>query len=182
MHTIGLSRRHFLIAALFIPVMARADLYEDYVNSTSKKSFVAFLGRKGSSSTIGHAFVGVGVELNAGLHVFERFFGLYPKNGTLAGLKSSFGPQSGALDHTWSDLAWDTELRRFINDHQKTAVMAKFSEWSADAPKYSLIENGGVNCNGLVSAVATSIDLKLPNGAGSTRPWKFIELLKQLNP
>lgn len=177
-----LSRRHFLIAALGLPIAARAELYDDYINSTSRKSFVAFLGRKGSTSTIGHAFVCLGVELEAGLHVYERFFGLYPKDGALTGLKSSFSSQSGKIDQAWEDLAWDTELRRFISDHQKAAVMAHFTEWSAAPPKYSLTENGGINCNGLVSAVAKSVNLKVPGGSDSTRPWRFIELLKKLNP
>ncbi len=170
------------MALLAAPGVAWADLYDDFINSVSKKPFVSFLGRKGSTSTIGHAFVGVGVELDAGLLLFERFFGLYPKDGALAGLKSSFGPQSGKLDRTWDDLAWDTELRRFIDDNQKAAVLAHFNEWSATPPKYSLTGNGGMNCNGLVAAVAATVSLKVPGGAGSTRPWRYIEQLKELNP
>ena len=176
------SRRRLLLGSLSLPGIAWADLYDYYINSVSKRPFVSFLGRKGSSSTIGHAFVGVGVELDAGLLLYERFFGLYPKDGALEGIKSSFGPATGKIDRTWDDLAWDTELRRFIDDQQKSAVLVHFSVWSAAPPKYSLTGNGGINCNGLVSAVVKTVQLKVPDGAGATRPWKFIEALKDLNP
>lgn len=178
------SRRSLLGAciALGSPSVVHADLYDDYINSVSKKPFIAFLARSGSTSTIGHAFVGVGIELEAGLLVYERFFGLYPRDGALAGLKSVFSQQSGKLDRTWEDTVWDVELRRFVDANQKAEVMARFAEWSGSAPKYSLTENGGMNCNGLVGAIAKIAGLKVPGNAGSTRPWKYIAQLKALNP
>jgi len=177
------SRRKILVIGLLsFPSVVLADLYDDYINSVSKKPFVSFLARKGSTSSLGHAFVGVGVELDAGLLLFEKFFGLYPKDGALAGVKSSFGPQSGKIDRTWDDIAWDTELRRFIDEERKASVLQKFQEWNASPPQYSLIGNGGINCNGLVSAVAEAIELTVPSGAATTRPWKFIESLKEHNP
>lgn len=176
-------RRRFLALTLIAPgAAAWADLYDDYINSVSKKPFVAFLGRKATTSTIGHAFVGAGVELEAGLLLYERFFGLYPKDGNLAAVKSVFTKQSGKLDRTWDDLTWDTELRRFIDADHRSAVLALFTKWSAAAPSYSLTANNGMNCNSLVGDVAKSVKLNVPSGAGDTRPWKYIEALKTLNP
>ena len=178
-----LSRRHFCAGLLATPMLVRADdLYDDYINSTSKQPFVAFLGRKGSSDSVGHAFVGVGVQIDAGLRVYERLFGLYSLNDTTLGvIKSIFTPVSGRLDYTWKDVSWDTELRRSIDDDQKKAVLAKFDEWSSAAPQYSLLANGAKNCSALAGAVAGSVGMSVPAGAGSTRPWKYIEALKAAN-
>lgn len=163
-------------------IIARAgDLYDDYINSTSKQPFVAFLGRQGSSSTIGHAFVGVGVRLNATLLVYERFYGLYPNNGALAAVKSVFSPVSGKLDASWDDVSWDAELSRSVDANQKVKVLAQFDKWSSAAPQYSLVANGGINCNGLIADVARNLNMNVPGGAGTTRPWKFIEALKAAN-
>lgn len=158
-----------------------SDIYDDYVNSVSKQPFVAFLGREANLSTVGHAFVGIGVQLDTTLLVYERLFGLYPKDGTLAAVKSVFSSVSGKLDLSWSDIAWDTEIRRFIDDNQKAKVLSQFLKWSSDEPEYSLLSNSGINCNGLVGDVASSLDMKVPKGAGTTRPWKFIEALKLEN-
>lgn len=178
-----INRRNVLIlpaAALFSSV-SRADLYDDYINSTSKQPFVAFLGRVATPSTVGHAFISLGVRLDANVLVYERFFGLYPRDGSLAAVKSVFGPTSGKLDATWADVIWDTEFIQDVDDSQKTAALAQFEKWKSDAPEYSLTGNGGINCNGLVGDIARSLGLSVPNGAGTTRPWKFIEALKAAN-
>ncbi len=182
------NRRRILLALGATPFCAghslssRADdLYDDYINSTSKLPFVTFLGRQATLSTVGHAFVGVGVQLDATLLVYERFFGLYPKDGSLAAVKSVFGPTSGKLDATWADVSWDTEFRRYMDDSQKALVLAQFLKWSSDSPDYSLVGNGGINCNGFVADVARSIGMKVPDDAGTTRPWKFIVALKSIN-
>ena len=183
----GVHRRSFLVLSTFpwlgsVPRLVRAeDLYDDYINSTSKQPFVGFLARQGSGDSVGHAFVGVGVRLDATLLVYERLFGLYPKNGALAGIKSVFGPVSGKLDATWDDVSWDTELVRVIDAGQKEKVLAQFDKWSSAAPQYSLVANGGMNCNSLVGDVARSLGMKVPNGSGATRPWKFIDALKSAN-
>lgn len=157
------------------------DLYDDYINSTSKIPFVSFLGREGSLNSVGHAFIAVGVRLNATLIVYERFFGLYPENGSLAAVKSVFTPTSGKIDMTWADTSWDTEVNRTIDANQKTKVLAKFNEWNSAAPQYSLLAHGGLNCNGLIAEVARSIGMSAPPNAGSTRPWKYIKALEKLN-
>lgn len=176
------SRRSFCLTLIgYLPVIAWADLYDDYINSTSNRPFVSFQGRKGSVSTVGHAFVGVGVQLNATLRIYERFFGLYPDGDTLEALKSVFSPTSGRLDQTWSDITWDTELVKWVDDTQRKQVLTTFDDWSSSAPEYSLLGNGGLNCNGLLAEVATSVGLLVPDGAGTTRPWKFIEAIKSLN-
>lgn len=183
----GMHRRTFLALAA-VPLWGgfqqsafAADLYDLYLNSTSKEPFVAFLGREGSTSTVGHAFVGVGVRLDATLIVYERFYGLYPKDGALAAVKSVFTPVSGKLDATWGDVYWDTELNQPIDASQKLKVLAQFDKWSSAAPQYSLVGNGGINCNGLVGDVARSVGMKVPDGSGTTRPWKFIKALKSAN-
>ena len=164
-------------------MVARSDdLYDDYINSTSKQPFVAFLGRRGSSDSVGHAFVGVGVDLDAGLRVYLRLFGLYPKDDTTLGvIKSIFTPVSGKLDYTWKDVSWTTELRKSIDDGQLANVLAKFDEWSSDAPQYSLLANNAFNCSALVGQVAALVGLSVPAGAGSTRPWKYVEALRAAN-
>lgn len=183
-----LGRRQILLALGSAPFWLgrslqshASDLYDDYINSTSKEPFVAFLARQATLGTVGHAFVGVGVQLDSSLLVYERFFGLYPKDGSLAAVKSIFSPVSGKLDANWDDLSWDTELRRTINDSQKTQVLLQFQRWSSAAPEYSLAGNGGINCNGLIADVARALDMKVPGGAGTTRPWKFIEGLRSAN-
>lgn len=182
----SLKRRQLLMAG--VPLLwavhrsvHAADLYQDYLNSTSRQPFVSFLGRQGSVSTVGHAFVGVGVRLDATLIVYERLFGLYPKDGALAGLKSVFSPTSGKLDRDWADMAWDTELTRSIDATEKAKILAQFDKWKSSAPKYSLVGNGGANCNSLTGEVARSLGMKVPDSAGTTRPWKFIEALKAAN-
>ncbi len=181
-HTRMLARRSVLLSIAGIPVIARADLYDDYINSKSKQPFVAFLGRKGSTSTVGHSFVGTGVQIDSGLRVYERLFGLYPKDDSaIVGVKSAFSKTSGKLDYKWSDISWDTEIIRTVDEMTKKAVLAHFSAWSKDAPEFSVIANGGINCNVLTSLVAKTCSMKVPDGAGTTRPWKYIEALKDLN-
>ena len=91
-----LSRRAILAAVGSLGAStARADLYDDYINSTSKRPFVAFLARKGVP---GHAFVGVGVDLESGLRVYERFFGMYPDSaGKMSSVNLIFSKTSGRL-------------------------------------------------------------------------------------
>lgn len=157
-----------------------ADLYQDYLNSQSKLPFVSFQGRKGGFDTVGHAFIGIGVQIDAGLRVYERLFGLYPDGGTMKAVKSIFTPVSGKLDESWKDLAWDTEIITSIDDDQRKSVLDKFEEWKGSAPMYSLLANDAMNCSSLVAVVAASVGMAVPQGAGSTRPWIFIKALKEL--
>ena len=79
----GFSRRQFLRGLIVVPLFglwsgtATADLYDDYTNSVSRQPFVAFLARpsEGDVDKPGHAFVGIGVELDNGLTVYERLLG-----------------------------------------------------------------------------------------------------------
>lgn len=174
-----MNRRTFLIALGSISTVAHADLYDDYLNSNSKQPFIAFLGRKGVP---GHAFIGVGVELDNGLRVFERFFGLYPDSqGKLSSVKLIFGNATGKLDYTWSDMVWDTSYLKRITNEQRDSVIAQFLKWSQASPDYSLLGNGGKNCNMLAGDVAAEIQLKVPAGAANTLPWNFIDAIKKAN-
>ena len=65
---IQISRRALLLATGLTSFIgtARADLYDDYINSSSKVPFVAFLARSPSVDGPGHAYVGLGVEVDNG--------------------------------------------------------------------------------------------------------------------
>lgn len=184
MKLLSATRRRLQIAtglallATFSP-LAWADLYDDYINSASKRPFVTFLARSGVP---GHAFVAVGVELNAGLYVYERFFGFYPKDGgTLDQVKLVFSKTSGQLDYKWKDTSWTTSYRVFMNEAQRKDVFTIVNAWTGAAPKYSLTASGGKNCNVFAAEVAKAIGLKVPDGAGSTPPAVYIQKLQALN-
>lgn len=174
-----MNRRAFLGLLALAASNAHADLYDDYMNSTSKEPFVAFLARKGAP---GHAFVALGVRLNAGLKVYERFFGLYPDDtGKLASLKLVFGRTTGRLDYRWADTRWDVAFERSVSPEQMAQVKAQFARWSENTPTYALLGNGGKNCSMLVGDVARSIGMKVPDGAASSLPWDFVESLRNAN-
>ncbi|MNR31815.1 hypothetical protein D3C85_1493510 [compost metagenome] len=137
-----------------MPVVAWADLYNDYVNSTFRQPFVSFLGRKASTQSVGHAFVGVGVQWDANLRYYERLFGLYPDGGAFVALKSVITPTIGPLDLTWNDLGWDTEIIKSVDDDTHAKLLATLDKWKNSAPQYSLLGNDALNCNGLMAEVA----------------------------
>lgn len=175
------SRRQFLAlaAALLIPEVAIADLYGEYINSTSKQPFVAFLARKGVP---GHAFVGIGVRLEAGLTVYERFFGYYPAaSGKASEVKLVFGKVSGALDYKWKDTAWDEAYVVQVDDVRRASAIAVADKWKGADPKYNLVASGGKNCSTFASEVASAVGLMAPSGAGSMLPASYIEKLKKAN-
>lgn len=177
----NLSRRQLmgLTVAAVLAAEAKADLYDDYINSTSKQPFVAFLARKGVP---GHAFVGIGVKLEAGTFVYERFFGFYPLAGGKASeVKLVFGKVSGALDYKWKDTAWDEAYVVRVDDAQKTAALAVADRWKATDPKYNLFASGGANCSAFAAEVAVAVGLKAPQGAGGMLPAAYIEKLKKAN-
>jgi hypothetical protein len=158
----------------------RADLYDDYLNSTSKQPFVAFLARSG---TPGHAFVGVGVKLNAGLLVYERFFGYYPgASGAAEQAKLVLGRTTGALEHKWADTSWDVSFTFNIDDNQRKKALAVADKWKQSDPQYNLFAQGGKNCNSFAAEVATAVGLKAPPGPGTTLPPAYIQKLKDANP
>ena len=158
---------------------ARADPYDDYLNSKSKQPFVSFLGRRGAP---GHAFVAVGVKLEAGLIIYERFYGYYPAEGGKANVvKLAFSKVSGKLDHQWADTKWEEEYQVNISDEQREAALKAFDRWKANDPKYNLFASGGKNCSSFAAEVATAVGLKAPAGAGSNFPADYIVKLKAAN-
>lgn len=179
-----LNRRKFslLAVATIASSRASADLYDDYINSKSKQHFVAFLARKGVP---GHAFVATGVKLEAGLVVYERFFGYYPAgdkaDGKATTVKMVFSKTSGALEYKWSDTNWDVEYVANIDPDKKAAVLAVIDEWRKNDPKYNLFASGGKNCSAFASEVADTAGLKAPAGAGTTLPIDYIRQLKTAN-
>jgi hypothetical protein len=168
-----------LPALVFATSRANADLYEDYINSTSKQPFVLFLARKGVP---GHAFVGIGVQLNAGLIVHERFFGYYPSGGgKFAEAKLVFGKSSGALDYKWKDTKWDVTYRKDVDERTKQAAIAVADRWKSNDPKYNLLSLGGKNCSSFAAEVAKAVSLNVPAGAGAMLPIDYIDKLRQDN-
>lgn len=178
------TRRRSLVfgaAALGITVPVRADLYDDFINSTSKKPFIAFLARK--NAPVGHAFVGVGVRLKEDLKVFERFFGYYPDGqGKAITLKLIFSKTSGKLGQEFEDLSWTVSHEAFVTEEAKAEALAVADTWANNDPKYNLFANDGKNCNVFASEVAKSVGLKLPTESpGTTFPWVYIQKLKDAN-
>jgi hypothetical protein len=158
---------------------ALADLYDDYLNSPSKKPFVAFLARGGVP---GHAFVGLGVTLEAGLRVYERFYGYYPVGDDKAEVKKLvLGKTSGAIDHKWKDTSWEVSYIASIDNKARETVVSVLEQWKVDDPKYNLFASGGKNCSSLAGEVATAAGLKAPSGAGSMLPVDYIRKLKASN-
>ena len=176
-----MNRRDFLIGSgvvLWLP-SARADLYDDYINSTSKIPFVAFLARGGFP---GHAFVGIGVSLNAGLIVYERLFGYYPVGGDkVAEAKLVFGKTSGTLDYKWKDTDWSQNYRVSVDKAKHDAAIAVADQWLKNDPKYNLFAAGGKNCSSFAGEVARAVGLKVPEGAGTMLPIDYISRLRKAN-
>jgi hypothetical protein len=177
-----IRRRQFIVVMPFLvaaPCVARADLYEDYINSTSKLPFVAFLARGGFP---GHAFVGIGTQLEAGLIIYERFFGYYPTGeDKVAEAKLVFGKATGALDHKWKDTAWDVNYRIRVDDTKKKAALDVADKWKSNDPKYNLFGLGGKNCGSFAAEVAAAAGLKAPAGAGLMLPVDYIKRLRAAN-
>lgn len=176
-----LSRRDLLtmMGLASVAQSALADLYDDYLNSPSKKPFVAFLARSGVP---GHAFVGLGVSLEAGLRVYERFYGYYPAADDKAEVKKLvLGKTSGAIDYKWKDTSWEVSYIAAIDNQAREAVVSILERWKVDDPKYNLFASGGKNCSSLAGEVATAAGLKAPSGAGSMLPVDYIRKLKAAN-
>lgn len=145
---------------------------------------ISFLARKPAGSSLaGHAFVALVVEKDATLYVYEKLFGLYPReaDGALETIKALLGGNPGVLVAGWNDLAWDVEYRVRVTQEQYDKLNELYEAWKEDTPKYSLINAGGINCTKFVSEVARILNLKIPGGTATTFPWRWIEELKKSN-
>ena len=182
----SINRRGLLVAAsaCLVPMRAKADLYDDYINSVSRRPFASFLARTsdGALGKPGHSYCALGVELDNGLRVYERLFGYYPvgDNG-IQQIKAVFSKTSGNLASTIKDIAWKVEYRIPTTDLQRTAALAVYTKWSNNDPGYNLFANGGKNCSSFAAEVAAAVGLKVPPGAGSKFPVDFMSELKKLN-
>lgn len=186
-----MKRREFILYCapfIAVPVTTRplfADLYDDYNSSVSRKPFVSLLAREspGSIEKPGHAYIGVGVELDNGLLVYEKLLGYYPVDESTWGeVKASFSTASGALKSKIEDVAWDVEFRVNTDDTGHTKALAVADRWMASDPEYNLFANSGKNCSSFVSEIATALELKLPkDDPGTTWPVNYIKKLKALN-
>lgn len=181
------TRRSLLLAAgigIVAPSVARADLYDDYINSVSKQPFVAFLARQspGAITKPGHSYVGIGVELDNGLTVYERLLGYFPKDeSTFGQIKAVFSKVSGSLAAQMPDLVWTVEYRVKVNAIQRIAAIAVTEQWLSNDPKYNMFAQGGKNCSSFAAEVAASVGLKVPSGPGGKFPVTFMQELKQMN-
>ena len=181
-----LSRRAFVAfgAAIGFVSSARADLYDDYINSRSKRPFASFLARAsdGSLGKPGHSYVAIGVELDNAFRVYERILGYYPKNSdTFELLKAAFSRVTGDIRMELADVAWQVEYRVPLNEEKHKAALRVADTWMKNDPKYNLFANGGKNCSAFAAEVAQSIGLKVPSGAGSKFPMAFMTELRDLN-
>ena len=179
-------RRELMIGVLAssFPIAARADLYDDYINSVSRQPFISFFARTsdGSLGKPGHSFCAVGTELDNGERVYEQLFGYYPKSETLfEEVKAVFTRVSGDLTAKFKDTGWQVEYRVPINEAQHTAVLKVYEKWKSSDPGYNLFANGGKNCSSFAAEVAQSVGLKVPSGVGSTFPIDFMTKLRDLN-
>ncbi len=167
-----------------LPGVAVADLYDEYINSRSRQRFVAFLARTsdGRMGKPGHSYVGIGVELDNGLRVYERLFGYYPRSETtFEEVKSTFTRVSGDLRSQIRDVAWQVEYRVPVDDAKYRAALGVVQRWSANDPGYNLFANGGRNCSSFASEVAQAIGLRVPSGAGSKFPIDVMTEFRNLN-
>ncbi|WP_162596116.1 hypothetical protein [Methylobacterium sp. 17Sr1-1] len=179
-----LSRRALIAGGLLLPSRSMADLFDDYHNSVSKRLYVSFLARnsEGSLSKPGHSFVAVGTELDNGLRVYEKIFGYYVKNDNFfEEIKAVFSSTIGDITYKLSDVSWSVELYVPTDEAGHMAVIGVMNEWSKNDPKYQLFANGGKNCSVFAAEVARALGLKVPQGAGSKFPVRFISELRDMN-
>jgi hypothetical protein len=181
-----LSRRVIIWSSLvcFVLSPAKADLYDDYINSVSKKPFASFLARTSDNGLgkPGHSYVAIGVELDNGLRVYERVFGYYPKNETaFEEVKAIFTKVSGDIRSKIEDVSWKVEYRVPLDEAKHQAALKVIDKWRQNDPKYNLFANGGKNCSSFAAEVAQAVGLKVPAGAGSKFPINFMTELRNMN-
>jgi hypothetical protein len=176
-----ISRRLFLVSAssMIFPTVARADLYDDYINSRSKQPFVSFFARNDTAS--GHAFVSVGTELDNGLTVYEGIYGYYPASGDKKIMKFRSSDR-GIITFKENDYPSTIRYRKNVDDTKKRKALAVFDKWNNDDPRYNILAMGGKNCNSLAKEVAEAIGLKIPaDNPGLTFPADYITRLRTAN-
>lgn len=176
-----ISRRLFLLVPplVLLRTAAKADLYDDYINSRSRQPFVSFFARDDTST--GHAFVSVGTELDNGLTVYEGVYGYYPASFEKKIMKFR-GADRGIITFKENDYPSAIRYRKNVDDSKKAKALAIFDKWKSEDPKYNLLAYGGKNCNSLVKEVAQAIGVKIPaDNPGVTFPANYIRLMKEAN-
>ena len=169
----------FLIAISTTLASADPDLLDTYKNSSSKKPFVTFFAR--DDGLTGHAFVGIGVELDNGLLFYEGVYGYYPTSIGLSSVKALYKDQ-GVITFKFDDLVPSVTFRTTISESQKAKVLKVLDTWRAADPGYNLLAKGGANCSVLGREIAKEIGLKLPSeDPGLTLPASYIQSLKSVN-
>lgn len=179
-----LTRRTFVQGSAVLLVSsfsARADLYDDYINSVSKQPFVSFFAR--DDTLTGHAFVSLGTELDNGLTVYEGIFGYYPAGSGKMDIIKTFVGTKGIVTFKENDYPSKIRYRKDVDDATKEKAKVVLSVWTSDDPKYALFGNGGKNCNVLVKEIAEAMGLNTPSDSpSSTFPENYIRKLKEANP
>ena len=181
-----LTRRSAIAGALTLLSArdAHADLYDDYINSTSKLPFISFLARKSpnASGKPGHSFVAVGTDVDASLIFYHSIFGYYPSTiDAMTQIKAIFTRVKGVIKFDWADLTWDVAYKVRIDDPKRDAALAVVNKWNSSDPGYNLLANSGKNCSSFAAEIAQSIGLKVPSGAGSKLPLTYMTELRDLN-
>ena len=142
------------------------------------KHYVVFCARGGSPT--GHAFVAWGEESFSASSCGASAYGLYPKGGAAAVLKSIFGPVPGAI--VAEGLASKTSCRLIVQvdsaQFAKSEAIRKQKWNKALENKYELLVT---DCTTFAGDIATSVGLKTPERASNMLPESFLRALMQLN-
>ena len=177
-----LIRRLVLALAVTLSAVASvayADLYDDYINSRSRQSFVSFFAR--SDTVSGHAFVAVGTELDNGLTVYEGIYGYYPESGDKKFSKFR-GSDRGMITFKENDYPSSIRYRNNVYDTKNKAVLEVFKKLKSDDPRYNLLTIYGKSCNNLAKEIAGKLGLRIPTGeSGFIFPTNYITNLRDLN-
>lgn len=183
-----ISRRLFIIFSICAPLgnVARADLYDDYINSSSRRPFISFLARRSGEDADrgfpGHSYIAEGFEIDNGLKIYTRILGYYMQDESVKSLfKGVLSKTSGKLDQKLEDILWDVNFTVLVDEAQTKKAGAVIDKWMKEDPSYNLFASGGKNCSSFASEVAVAIGLKVPSNPGSKLPIKFMRELRDLN-
>jgi hypothetical protein len=179
-------RNFVLFFGLFFPwsLTYGGDTQELFPDSSpSWTPFVEFRGRGPAGvGHSGHAFVALGVEGN-GLRIYRAIGGFYPDTKTQTeAIRKLVAGVNGKVDYDFEDMHSDVYFRTTVTASQFYSVLFVMQQWNER--EYSLPSQ---NCVSLVTDVARTLDLKVPEIIESVEhpslqwPVPFVRYLAQNN-
>lgn len=163
-------RTSYLICALLL--MAVSALAADGITLEFMASRVSSI----NGEFTGHAFMCIGLQLNAGIK--EDCYGFYPRNDTIKGyiggpgvVESEFKKNPDRFSRV------DQSLKVPITIDQRRAILTLVNNWNS--ANYALSSQ---QCVDFVRAVAQAAGLKVPARNAVEYPADFLARLKVLNP